>query len=259
MLWLFFLALLLPFPALSADNWQTDEALPGVSVLADPSLALPLNDIAQQYARDSGVVVTLSFSANLEKSNIISEGAGVDVLITAKPAWLDQLRQQGVMDIHSETAVAGNRLAFVSPDPQAPPMRLTEELRGVRFVPRMKYPIIAVGSPETMVEGVYTRTALRHLDKEGDLEPVVLYVKERDRLYEMIRESKGYAILFLTDARSRGMNVIDVLPDTSHEPILYRSVALAGENMDEARRFIGYLRSPAAQGIFAARGFYLPN
>lgn len=248
---------LLPLAAHAAT--PVEEAVPAVSVLAESALAPAMAEAAREYSRSNGVAVTLAFFETQTSQNILAEGAGTDVLITVKSPWISELRQQGVVDIHSETALAENRLAFVSPEETPLPAPFADEVRSGRLVAWMRYPVIVAANPETLAEGAATRAGLRALDKAADLEPYVLYLKRREDMVEMVRESKAYGFFLESDARAKGFFIAGIFPENSHDPIRYRAVALAGENMDQGRKLIAWLKSPAGQAVFAAHGFTPPQ
>src|SRR5205814_1802740 len=98
---------------------------------------------------------------------------------------------------------------------------------------------------------------LRHLKADADLEEYTLYLTQRRQIYRMIRGG-AYGILLASDAHAHELNVLDLLPADAHAPILYQAVVLAGENMDQARRFLEYLKSREAAIIFANYGLTAP-
>jgi molybdate transport system substrate-binding protein len=64
-------------------------------------------------------------------------------------------------------------------------------------------------------------------------------------------------LVYGTDARSSSkVKVVATAPEPSHDPILYPCAVLKGShNQEAARRFVDFLRSPAAEAIFVRRGF----
>lgn len=246
------------FLILAAAQAQAQEdALPTLSVMADTALSLPMAAIARAYARDSGTAVALGFTDDPARGNLGTEGSNTDALVTMRSRWLEEVRQQGLADIHSETVVAAGRLVLVGPI-DAPDVRLAEDIPSGRLVSRLgTEAVVAVGNPETFPEGGFAREAVKRLGGSADMEPYMLYTKDREQMLEMVRENNAYAIVLGGSARAWGLHVVDAFPASSHQPIEYRAVALAGERMDEARRFLSYLRSRAAKEIFAAYGMGL--
>lgn len=240
---------LLPMNAMAQDV----PGLPSIVVMADSNLSLPLAEIARNYSREHQVAIALALSSQQDSTAQIAEGNTADVLITARPAWLEMLKQQGLVDIYSEAAVASDQLALVGQLPT--PIKLSHTLPTPQIITAMHgEPLFALGNPEYISEGAAARDALRKLGADADLEPYTVYLKSRKEIYDIVR-SGGFAIIRAADAQMHGLNVLDYIPDTSHTPIAYKAVVLAGDKMDLARTFLDYLKSRDAQVIFFAYGF----
>lgn len=232
-------------------------ALPSVTVLADSSMGATIAEIARTYSREQGVVTNTAFTSPAAQEREINEGGSADVLITPRLSWIEQMKTQGLVDVNSQLTVARNRMALAGPvnsplkvdmEKGFPTLALMREMAGE--------PGFVVGNPETLLEGVYGREALRSLGVNEDLEEYTLYVKHLDQMFDMVRNGNAYGIFFYSSTiRRDGVRVLDLLPETSHRPIVYDAVAIAGENMAEARKFIEYLKSATARKILRENGF----
>ena len=232
-------------------------ALPSVTVMADNSMSVAMVEIARSYSRDRGVVVNTSFVSPAAQENQIKEGGSADILITPKLAWIEQLTTQGLVDIHSQATVARNRLALIGPVDSTLTMHLAQGFKTAPLINAMDgEQAFVVGNPETLMVGTYGKEALRNLDAADDLEPYTLYIKEPGQMLDMVRKQHAYGI-FLNSAITNqdGVRVIELLPEKSHHPISYYAVAIAGENMNEARRFLEYLKSAGTKKLLRDNGF----
>ena len=116
--------------------------------------------------------------------------------------------------------------------------------------------LFVVGNPETLLEGAYAKEALRSLDANSDMEEHTLYIKHLDQMFDMVRHQHAYGIFFYSSTISEtGIRVIDLFPESAHHFIDYHAVAIAGDNMGEARKFIDYLKTPAARKVLRENGF----
>jgi ABC-type molybdate transport system substrate-binding protein len=158
--------LLLLLSLISQSAW----ALPTVTVMADSNVSIAIAEIARRYSRDRDVIVNVSFSSAETQEMQITEGGAADILITPNQAWIDELKNQGLIDIYSQALVAQAR-----PAPQ---------------------------------------------------------------------------LATIVDNSSTGKK----LAPQPH-PSRYNGVAIAGDNMDEARKFLEYLKSDTAKAVFKAKGF----
>lgn len=247
------LALLAPAAA------SAQETLPSLAVMADASLSLPLAEITRNYARARRSAVALGMVDAQEGARLIAEGATADVLITARDSWLEQLRQQGLVDIYSEAQVTRGNLVLVSPPGVQLPLSLESGFpTGPLLLAMGTDPLFIVPHPETLPEGGAAREALRKMEADADLEPYTVYLRSRRQIERQVREQRAYGLMLGSEAKRLGMRVIADMPQRAYTPILYRSVVLAGEKMAEARKFTEYLKSPEAQEVFIAYGFFAP-
>lgn len=228
-----------------------------MTVLGDRSMASAIAEIARLYSREHRLATSTIFTPMADQEREITEGGVADVLITPRLSWIDQLKTQGLLDVYSQIEVAKNRLVLVGPtesDIEAhggfPAMELRKAMNGE--------PLFIVGNPEYLLEGSYAKEALRSLGAAEDLEEYTLYVKDIEEMYGMVRGMGAYGIFFYsTTIGQEGVRVVDMLPESTHRPISYYAVVIAGDNMDQARRFLQFLKEPAARRVLRENGFTL--
>ncbi len=230
-----------------------------ITLMADHSMGIAIAEIARSYTRDRHVAVNISFAPSAMQATQIMEGAAADVLITPKLAWIEQLKAQGLTDVYSQTPIARGRLALAGPGDSPLTVNLKERFPRAALINQMEgEQRFVVGHPETLMEGVYGREALRNLRVSGDLEAYTLYIKRLDEMIEMVAQHHAYGVFFHSTVIGRSdVRVLDLLPEKSHKPIEYHAVVIAGENMDEARKFLEYLKSYEAKSILQRNGFVL--
>lgn len=234
---------------------RAQETLPSIVVIADNTLGLPLAHIVRDYTRDRHVAVALSLGEGDQVARQIAEGGAADVLITARAGTIKELKQLGLIDVYSETAVAGDRLALVVPEHL---MLQASLLQGFPTGPLLlalgQEPVFVLGHPQAFPEAGFAREALRAMKADADLEPYTVYLKDRRQMREAIRRGAA-GIMPAADARRHSLHILDLVPENAHFPITYKAVVIAGENMVQARRFTEYLKSPQAQAALVSFGF----
>ncbi len=231
--------------------------LPTVTVMSDHSMSLAVAEIARNYSRNKHAVVNTSFVPQKAQQEQISEGAAADILITSKEAWIDELKLQGLIDIHSQTKLAGDRLVLIGA------VDTSVSSQGVGRFPATEIikagagePIFILGNPEALMEGVYAKEAMRNLGVADDLEPYTLYVKRLDEMLNMVTEQQAFGVCFYSSVFQRNdLKIIDKIPESAHKKIAYYAVVIAGDNMDEARNFLEYLKSAEVNKILRKYGF----
>lgn len=251
---------LLVVVALLAGNASALEKLDAtvskdITVLADPSLSVPLVRIARRYGEIYNISVSTSFGSSKNHITQIREGQEGDIFITAKTSWIKQLQQEGLMDVYSRTSIARNQLAIVAPIARKgqadslPQMALhmAESKREMSF---------ALGDPEYVAEGTYTLETLSHYKLGGDLEPYYSILNSSYSLKNTIANHDAYGAIFLTDALLYpDITRVETVDESAHQPIVYQAATIVGENMDQASHFLNFLRGNEAQGILRDYGF----
>ncbi len=250
-IFIFSLAVLLPRSPLTADIVPTGS----VSILAEPSLTVPLTLLAREYSRQRGVPVTLSFASGPEHIEQIGEGAEANVFITAKPAWIRTLQQQGQIDVYSRTPVARNHMALI-----APPEGRIGKLSGGNLASLL--PVnsegfqFAVGDPQYMSEGTFAFQAMNEMKLTMDVGPHISVFPSAGELIAAMLYHGAYGMIYATDAALNPSLVrIAEWPDSPSSPIVYQAVVIVGQNMDEGRAFVAWLGSDASRSIFSRYGF----
>lgn len=245
----------------AAQPASAEITLPAVTVMADTSLGIAVTKIARNYSRYNNIVINTSFAPQYVQQEQINEGVAVDIVITAKTAWIDELKQQGLVDIYSKTLLAGDRLALIgAKDTKVVPA-------GPGRFPALAIiksgggdPVFLLGNPQFLMEGSYSKEALRNLGVAEDLEPYTLYVKRLDQMFNMVVNQQAFGICFYSSTTGRtDIKIIDILPESSYKKINYYAVAIAGDNMDEARKFMEYLKTSEVKDIFKGEGFVVDS
>ncbi|MDX2073809.1 MAG: molybdate ABC transporter substrate-binding protein [Alphaproteobacteria bacterium] len=231
-------------------------AVTNLTVMADNSASIAVAKLARDYARANDVAVSTSFVAKSMQSSQILEGGSADILITQDAKWIDELQLQGLIDIYSKTAFARGRLALIGPADSTLVMKLSGNFFSAPLVHAMhSEPLFFLGNPEYVPDSRYAREALRNLGALDVLEPYTLYLKSYDQMVEQVTQRGGYAVFSYGQALLlEKAKIIDVFPEKTHSNIPYYVVVIAGDNMEEARKFIRYLGGNAARNALRSSG-----
>lgn len=231
-------------------------ALPNITIMADPAASIAVTRLAQEYARMSDVGVSTSFTSKQEQSGQILEGGAADILITPDARWIEELKGQGLIDVNSKREFARGRLALVGPGDSALSLKLTDNFMAAPLVHAMgDSPGLLIGNPEYLREGKYAKEALRSLGALDVLEPYTLYPKTSEEMIEQVTSHGAFGVFFYGDAQlMEHAKIIDIFPANSHSPVVYYAVVVAGENMDEARKFMKFLDTRSARTAIRTAG-----
>ena len=185
----------------------------------------------------------------------IRQGAPVDVFIPASPDEIDTLAREKRIEPATRTDIAGNRLVLIAPVGSR--LRRWEEL-ATPAVTR-----VALSQPGSAPSGRYAREALTRRGLWAAVSARAVYGESvRQTLAYVAGGDVDAGFVFATDARGeKRVRVVAVaVPSKDHPPIRYQAVVVSGAPSPAlARRFVAFLKTPAAQAILARHGFTPPG
>ena len=252
--WLLATVFFLSLPtSLAARQVNLDQ----VHILADPSLTIPLTQVARNYSREHNVTVTASFASTEIQASRIEQGTEADVFITTRESSIKQLMNQGLIDVYSQKELFRNRLVLATYKDNSIDLILIPKLPLAGILERMDPGFsFVIGHPDTLEVGLYSLEALRNHEMAGELEPHFLFIQSQTDVHKAIEKTGGYGIMLQTEVlRNNRIKSMATFPETSHSPILYKAMVVAGENMGTAREFVDYLVTKEAQDVFIEYGF----
>lgn len=247
-------SLLLTALTLSLVAWQAT-AGSRVTVFAAASLTDAINALVARYEDDHPVDVVPVFAASSTLARQIANGAPADLFLSANNRWMDWLATQSVT-LHDHQPLLGNRLALIAPT-SSHLQPFTPGSGG--FIRERLEPgdRLAVGDPDHVPAGLYTRQALETLGEWETLRRRLARTDDvRGALALVARGETPLGIVYATDARaSEAVQRIGLLPADSHTTIRY-PIALIGDHPGPAaRRFRTWLQSPPSHALFRSFGF----
>ncbi|MHB8173420.1 MAG: molybdate ABC transporter substrate-binding protein [Nitrospirota bacterium] len=245
--------LFLVFFVMSAWFSATAMANEKIIVSAAASLTDAFNRIGKGFEKSNpGTKVIFNFAASGPLMQQIVQGAPVDVFASADIKTMNMARMKGVVDAPTVVNFAGNKLVLVAPKKSA--IKSLKDLMG-GSVKR-----IAVGNPETVPVGRYTKEALTKDGMWKELEPKVIYADSvRQTLEYVARGEVDAGFVYATDAAIVSRKVKVVSEVSGHQPVVYPiAVVSSTRNRAAALSFIKYLLSDKGRAVLARYGFSKP-
>jgi molybdate transport system substrate-binding protein len=220
-----------------------------VAVFAAASTKEALEQISQDFERETGTSVACSFAASSTLARQIEQGATADVFLSADERWADYVADKGLAAGRRD--LLANRLVVVTPTEH--PLRLESlaDLAGAE----VKHLALAL---EPVPAGHYAREALR---KAGIWDKLRERVREagdvRATLALVARDEAEAGIVYATDvAASDKVRVALQVPEDLHTPIRYPVVLLRrADAVPAARAFYDYLQGETVRAHFRKAGF----
>lgn len=235
--------ILLSTPAMAAD----------LIVSAAASLTNAFEEIKAPFEKanpDTTLVFNFGASGALLKQ--MEQGAPVDVFASADQETMD--KAAALIDAPTRVNFAGNALVLVVPSEGGQAVADPKDLQGDAFK------LIAIGNPESVPVGRYTKGALTAAGLYEPLTPkFVLAENVRQALDYVARGEVQAGFVYATDAALRADKVKVALEIAGHKPISYPIALLhASGSKDKGQAFIDFVKGAEGQAVLAKYGFKKP-
>ena len=223
-----------------------------MTVSAAASLTDAFGEIKALFERaHPGLHVNTNFAASNPLLRQLEEGAPADVFASADGQTMDKAVAARVIDPATRRDFARNDLVLIVPKGAKKPASLAD-LKAMKR--------IAIGNPDSVPAGRYTRDALTAAGLwEALLPECVQAASVRQALSYVARGEADAGFVYRTDAQQMGDKVDIALVAGGHEPVLYPvAVATTGANPAAGQEFIDFVLSPEGQQVLARHGFARP-
>jgi molybdate transport system substrate-binding protein len=226
---------------------------PGLVVSVAASVYDTLDEIAGLYRAATGVTVALNAGGSNTLARQIVEGAKAGLFLSADDIQMDVVEKAGRIAAGTRTRLLTNELAVVVPQ-STKAFTLAQLLEG-------SLSRLAMGEPGAVPAGVYGRRWLEHEKAWTRLAPkVVPFPTVRAVLSAVEAGRVDAGIVYRTDAAMAAVRIVAVVSKKDHPylDIAYPAAVIAGPSEREARKFLEFLKGPAARAVFDRRGFGAP-
>lgn len=231
-----------------------------VLVGAASSLTQALRAVAPLFeASHPGTRVQFSFAASDTLVTQLDQGAPLDVLACADESSMDRAQSRGLLAAGSRRVVVRNALVLVVPataatgEASAPPLRALPDLAG----PSVRH--VALGQPSGVPAGRYAKAVLENARLWEAVSPKAVYGQNVRQALDFVARGEAEAgFVYATDAAIEpGVHV--AFPVATATPVTYpAALAARAPHPADARAFLDFLATPAAQAVFARLGFQHP-
>ncbi|MHB9073669.1 MAG: molybdate ABC transporter substrate-binding protein [Desulfobaccales bacterium] len=226
-----------------------------LTVSAAASLTNALPEIGKVFEKQHpGIKIIYNFAASGPLLQQIAQGAPVDVFASADQKTMNQAVEKGLIVVASRKNFVSNTLVLIVPEKSVLPLAALKDLAA----PEIKR--VALGNPETVPVGRYTREALTQAGLWETVKPKFIYGESVRQVLDYVgRGEVDAGFVFATDAAIAKGKVKTMLAVKGHQPIVYPVALVAASGKQAlAQSFVDFILSPAAQEIFSKFGFGKP-
>ena len=226
--------LLLAKPAIASER---------LLVFAAASQRDAMVEVGKRYETFCNCEVVFSFAATSTLARQIFAGAKADVFISANEAWADWLEIKNMIQNHTRSVIAGNRLVIAS-------TALTKDSFNILW--RGQF---SMADPVSVPAGIYAREALETLGIwEKVRKNAVFSENVRVALSSIKRGDLIAGVVYKSDLiLVPDLHAHFEFPEGSHSPIHY--VAAATKTSKDGAAFIQFLKERRTQKILQHFGF----
>lgn len=211
-----------------------------------------VNELIPRFeAAHPGVKIEGVYDASGKLQTQIEQGLAADVFVSAATKQMDALSGQGLIDAQSVVELLENKLVAIAP--------ANSDIDITRFEDIANAATVAIGDPESVPVGQYSREALTNL---GVYDAVLAKASLGTNVTEVLgwvgEGSADVGLVYMTDAQNDArVKVLCEAPEGSlAKKVVYPAgVVAATANPDAARALMAFLTSDEAGEVFAGYGF----
>lgn len=222
-----------------------------LTISAAISLSDVLNKIKSIYEKEHAVQLTFNFGGSGTLSQQIQQGAPVDLFISANEQWMSTLADEQLIEKDTLVNITYNELVLIAHENLEPIDSLEEFLQGTDQS-------IAIGHPETVPAGTYTKQVFDHLNVADEIADQLILAKDvRQVLTYVETANTDLGFVYKSDALTvEDIYLMKTIDSSWHEPIAYPGAVLKNSAKEKAATdFLNFLKSTEAQEIFTNYGF----
>ncbi len=249
---------LLPLAFLFAACLPASTPSQAISVAAAADLTFALTDLVQQYQRQTGRTVNLTFGSSGNFFAQLQNGAPFDLFFSADSEYPRNLISSGLADSSTLYLYAVGRLVIWAPADS--PLDVPRLGWQVLLDDRVRK--IAIANPAHAPYGRAAVAALRHAGKYQSVQSRLVFGEDISQAAQFVQSANAQVgIIALSLALSPAMKNGREwqIPADSHPPIEQAAVVLkSSRNRGDAEKFLDFAKSTLGREALAKYGFVPP-
>lgn len=224
-------------------------------VSAASSLTEVMKEMEAEFHQvEPDIDLSFNYGSSSKLRSQIEQGAPADLFLSASEKDLAILEAQQLIETDSVTPFAENRLVLASLEEFPETADFTEVTADAETT-------IAVGEPDSVPVGDYTRQALESQQLWQPLEGRLIYAKDARQVVTYIESGNAeLGIVYISDAViSREITGTLEVPGQTAPVVYPGAVVAASEKQEAASIFLDFVTGPQGQAILEEYGFLAPG
>ncbi|WP_442599013.1 molybdate ABC transporter substrate-binding protein [Neobacillus sp. D3-1R] len=226
-----------------------------LTVSAAASMQEALTQVKEMYETNhKDVTIYFNFGSSGALKQQITQGAPVDLFFSASKDQFDELVKNGHISKEDSVDLIGNELVLIQNKNKD-----SLKLKDISGLTNNSISKIAIGTPETVPAGEYTKETLENLQLWDNLKNKMVFAKDVRQVLTYVETGNVDAgFVYKTDALiSKKVEITGVAQAGDHSAIIYPlGVIKNSKQKEEAKSFYKFLQSDQALKIFQEYGFH---
>ncbi len=227
-----------------------------LTIFSESNMTYAITKIARNYSKKANVAISVNFNSSFELIDNIDLGEPADIFISSHLDWVKNLSQKGLVDRYSSADFAEDKLVLITSKNNErinfnEVSKIGDLNKILQFINEKKAPLI-VGSDYSSL-GRYTKKILA----ESNVDNFQIFQKlneDKKSIIDFINEHNHYCAIVIASEIANNKEIV-ILSQVPFVNIDYHALVIAGDNMDNARKFIEYLKSKEAKEVLVRNGF----
>lgn len=224
-----------------------------LTISAAASLKDAMTEIQSLYSAEApDATLTLNFGSSGSLAQQISQGAEVDVFMSASAKDMTTLKDAQLMSDDTVKNILGNEVVLIVPKDSTTTITSFDQLVDPSITK------IGIGEPSSVPVGQYAVDVFNFYKVMDQIQSKIINGKDVKEVLTWVETGNVDAgVVYSTDAKvSTSVKVVAIAPADSHKAIVYPAgVVKASKNAEAATAFVNYLSSDAAKAVFEKYGF----
>jgi len=236
------------------NSWAMNSR--NITILAEPNMVLALTKIARLYSQQSNVITSLNFASSANLIEEIDLGEPADVFISAHVPSVDILRQKGLVDVYNIGYIARDEIVIAT-SKDNPDLLASMIAKDIAFNDAIKKlnenKATLVLDDQSTALGRFSFDVISPLASH-ELKLLIRDDNEKSSILKIAKSNDQYYTILLRSQVLKDDN-LQILATKKDTNIFYQALVIAGDNMEVAREFLKFLKSPKAKEILIDCGF----
>ncbi|MHA7965552.1 molybdate ABC transporter substrate-binding protein [Paenibacillus sp. CAU 1782] len=224
-----------------------------LTISAAASMTDALAEIQKTYeANNSGIKLNFNFGASGALQQQIEQGAPADLFLSAAVKNMTALVEEDLIDASQQVNLLKNELVVVAAADSSAVIEKVDDLT------KAEVKTIAIGIPESVPAGNYTKEALTNLNLWDALQSKSVQAKDVRQVLQYVETGNADAgFVYKTDALSSNkVKIAFVVDQANYKAIQYPiGIVKATKHAKEAEDFYAYLQTQESLDVFVKYGF----